>query len=182
MLSPQLSAALQDTLAAGLYHCKHTYADLPFIQVCSDPTPVHCITVQGKMHSPLLSAALQDRPAAGLYHCNYTYADLPFLQVCSDPALMHCSSVQGKLLFPQACITANTPMQISSSYRFAATQHQCTATLFRPKCSPHCSVLLCKTGLQQAVYHCSNTYEGFLFIQVCSDPVQMQCSSAQGKT
>ena len=60
------SVALQDKLAAGLYHCNFSYEDLLFIQVCSDPTPVHCNTVQGKMQSPLLSAALQDRLAAGL--------------------------------------------------------------------------------------------------------------------
>ncbi len=76
MQSPLLTAALQDRLAAGLYHCNYTYGDLLCIQVCSDPTPVHCNTVQSKMHSPLLSAALQDRLAAGLYHCNYTYEDL----------------------------------------------------------------------------------------------------------
>ena len=30
------------------------------------------------------------------------------------------------------------------------TQLQCTAALVRAKCIPHCSVLLCKTGSQQA--------------------------------
>ena len=52
-------------LAAGLYHCNYTCEDLLFVEVCSDPTPVHCNTVQGNMLSPLLSAALQDRLAAG---------------------------------------------------------------------------------------------------------------------
>ncbi len=84
-----------------------------FIQVCSDPTPVHCKTFFCRMHFPLLSAALQDRLAAGLNHCDDTHA---------------------------GC----------SSYRCAVTQHQCNATLFFARCSPHCSVLLCKTGLQQA--------------------------------
>ena len=32
----------------------------------------------------------------------------------------------------------------------AVTQHQCTAALFRAKCSPLCSVLLCKTSSQHA--------------------------------
>jgi len=57
MQYPLISAALQDWLAAGLYHCKYTYEDLLFIQVCSDPTPVHRNTVQGKMQCPLISVA-----------------------------------------------------------------------------------------------------------------------------
>ena len=47
------------------------------------------------------------------------------------------------------------------------TQHQCTAARFRAKCSPHCSMLFCKTGSQQAVCHCTYTYGDLLFIQVC---------------
>jgi len=124
----------------SLYHCNYTYEDLFFIQVCSDPTPVHCNTVQGKMLSPLLTAALQDRLAAGLYHCNYTYEDWLFIKC-------------------------------------AVTQHQCTATLFRAKCCPHCSLLLCKTSL----YHCNYTYEDLFFIQVCSDPTPAHCNTVQGK-
>ena len=60
-------------------------------------------------------------------------------------------------------------------------QQQSTAALFRAKCSFHCSVLLCKTSSQQAVCHCSYTYGDLLFIQVCSDPPQMLCSTVQGK-
>ena len=92
MQSPLLSAAVQGRLAAGLYHSNYTYEDLLFIQVCSDPTPVHCNTVQGKMQSPLLSAALQDRLAAGLYHSNYTYEFCPE-QCCSALVLGHCTPV-----------------------------------------------------------------------------------------
>ncbi len=72
-------------------------------------------------------------------------------------------------------------MEICSSYRCAVTQHQCTAALLRAKCSPHCSVLLCKTGLQQALCHCNHTYGDLLFIQVCSDATPMHCSSGQGR-
>jgi len=61
------------------------------------------------------------------------------------------------------------------------TQHKCTAALFRTRCIPHSSVLLCKTGSQQAVCHCSYTCGDLLFVQVCSDPPQMHCSSVQGK-
>ncbi len=49
----------------AVFHCKYTYGDLVFIQVCSDPAPMHCNTVFGKRHSPLFSAALQNRLTAG---------------------------------------------------------------------------------------------------------------------
>ena len=68
MQSPVLRGALQDKLAAGLWHCKYTYTGLLFQKVCSDQTTVLCNTVQGKMQSPLLRAALQDMLAAGLWH------------------------------------------------------------------------------------------------------------------
>jgi len=42
------------------------------IQVCDDPTPMHCSTGQGQMHSPLSSDALQNRITAGL--CPYIYS------------------------------------------------------------------------------------------------------------
>ena len=161
MQSPLLIAALQDRLAAGLYHSNYTYEDLLFIQVCSDPTPVHCNTVLCKMQSPLLGAAVQDRLAAGLYHSSKnmkicsSYRCAVTQQQCTATLFrakcsLHCLVLLCKTGLQQACITAITPMKICSSYRCAVTQHQCTATLFRAKCSPHCSVLLCKTGLQQA--------------------------------
>ena len=57
-------------------------------------------------------------------------------------------------------------------------QHQCTAALFKAKCNPYCSVLLCKTGPQQALSHCIYTYGDLLLIQVCSDPAPLHCSTA----
>ena len=90
----------------------------------------------------------------------------------------HCSAKQAH---SRQCVTADTPMEICSSYRCAVTQHKCSAALKRAKCNPHSSVLLCKTGSQQALSHCSYTYGDLLFIQVCSDPAQMQCSSVEGK-
>ena len=80
-----------------------------------------------------------------------------------------------------ACATATTPMEIHSSCRCAVTQYQCGAALLKAKCNPHCSVPLCKTGSQQAVFDCSYTYGDQLFIQVCSDPAQMHCSIVQSK-
>ena len=72
-------------------------------------------------------------------------------------------------------------MEICSSYRCPVTHHKCSATLFRAKCNPHCSVLLCKRGSQQAVCHCSYTCGDLLFIQVSSDPAHMLCNTVQGK-
>ncbi len=113
------------------------------------------------MHSPLLSVALQNRLTAGLCDCNYTYGDLLFIQVCSDPKTLHCSTGQGKMHFQllsvalqnrltAGCVNATTPMESCCSCRCAVTQHHCTAALVRAKCTPLCSVLLCKTGSQQA--------------------------------
>jgi len=89
MQSPLIGAALQDWLASGMYRCKHYYEDLLFIHVCSDPTPLHCDTVQGEMHSPLISAAVQDKLASGMYHCKYPNEDFLFIHVCSDPTPLH---------------------------------------------------------------------------------------------
>ena len=78
-------------------------------------------------------------------------------------------------------VTANTPLQICSSYRCAVMQHQSTAALVRAEQLPHCSVLLCKTGSQQALGHCKYTYADLLFIQVCSDATPKHCSTGQGR-
>ncbi len=67
---PLLCAAVQNRLTAGLCRCNYTYEDLLFIQMSSDPTPMHCNTVQGKMQSALLS------------------------KLCNCPTLMHSWFVQ----------------------------------------------------------------------------------------
>ena len=90
---------------------------------------------------------------------------------------IQCSS--SKQAHSRHYVTAVSPMQFFSSDRCAVTQHKCSAALFRAKCNPHCSVLLCKTGSQQALCNCSKSYGVFLLIQVCSDPVQMQCNCSR---
>ncbi len=104
------------------------------------------------------------------------------MQLCSGqnaiPTFQCCSAKQAH---SRQCGTAVTPMETRSSYRCAVTQHKCSAALFRAKCNTHCSVLLCNTCSQQAVWHRSYTYGHLLFIQVCSDPAQMHCSKVQGK-
>ena len=137
-------------------HCNSTCGDLLFIQLCNDPTPVHCNTVLGTQQSPLSSAAVQNRLTAGFCHCKHTCEDLLFIQLCSDPTPVHCNSFRGRkqpLLLSAAvqnrlsagCVTANTLMKICCSYSCAVTQHQCTATLFSAHNNHHCPVLLCKT-------------------------------------
>ena len=49
----------------AVFHCSYTYADLLFIQVCSDPAQMHCSKVQGKLQSPVFCAALQYLLTAG---------------------------------------------------------------------------------------------------------------------
>ena len=192
--------------------CSYPYGDLLFIQVCSDPAPMHCSKVQGKMHSSLFSAAVQNCLTAGSVSlqlplwtfalhtgvqrpspnalqqgsgqnafltvqcycakqaysrqcvsankpieicCSHMCAVTNALQLCSGqnafPTVQCCSAKQAH---SRHFVTAVTPMKISSSYRCAVMQQQCTAALVRAKCTPHCSVLLCKTSSQQAVCHC----------------------------
>ena len=162
MQSPLLSAALQDRLAAGMYHCNYTYEALLVIQVCSDPTPVHCITVLCKMqctqccsatalqvHCYTCMTAITPMKLCCSYRCavnqHQCTASLLFAK-CSHPLLS--AALQDRLAAGMYhCITAVTPTKLCWSYRCAVTQHQCTATLFFAKCSAHSSVLLCKTGL-----------------------------------
>ncbi len=99
--SPHCSVLLCKTGSQQpLCHCKYTYGDILFTNVCSDPAPMHCSSVQGNMQSPLFSVALQNRLTAALCHCSYTYGDMLFTHVCSDPAPMHCSSLQGNMQSP----------------------------------------------------------------------------------
>ena len=62
------------------------------------------------------------------------------------------------------------------------SKHSKTAALFRAKCIPHCSVLLLKTGSQQALCHCSYTCRDLPFIQVCHEQALKDCSTVQGKS
>ena len=170
----------------AVFHCSYTCGDLLFIQVCSDPAQMHCS--KGKMQSLLFSAALQNRLTAGsvslqshlwmfAVHPGVHWPSTNAMQLCSGqnavPTVQCCSAKQAH---SRQCFIAVTLMEICCTSGCAMTQHKCSAALFRAKCTPHCSVLLCKTGSQQAVFHCSYTYGDLLFIQLCGDPAQMQCS------
>ncbi len=88
--------------------------------------------------------------------------------MCSGPRPVHCNNVQGKMQCPLLRLVS---LQL----------HDCIAGLFRARCNSHSSVLLCKTGSHQAVCHSRFTNGNMVFIQVCSGPPQMPCSSVQGK-
>jgi len=99
---------------------------------------------------------------------------------------MQCISAQGKMQSPlfsaavkaaqsRQCVTAITPMEFCSSHRCVGSQHKCSAALLKAKCSPHCSVLLCKTGSKQAVCHCSHSC-GVLLLYRCAVS-QHKCSA-----
>ena len=104
------------------------------------------------------------------------------LQLClghnAGPTVQCCCAMKAH---SRQCVTAATPMDICSSHRCAGTQHQCTAALFRAKCSPYCSMLLGKTNSQQAVCHCKYTHADLLFAHVCCDTTPMRCIKVQGK-
>ncbi len=159
MHSPLLSAALENRLTAALCHCNYTHEDLLFIQVCSDPPPMHCSTGFGNMHSRLLRAALQNssqQPCITAitpmkiccsYRCAMTHhqCTAALLLVKCTP---NCSGLLLKTGSQQPCVTEMTHMKICCSYRCAMTHQQCTAALVLAKCTPHCSGLLCQTGWQ----------------------------------
>ena len=112
-------------------------------------------------------AVTQHKCTADLFKANCNpHCSVLLWQTGSQQALFDCSHTCGGLL---------------SSYWCAVTHHECTAALFRAKCNFCCSMLLCKTASQQAVCHCNYTYGHSLLIQVCSDPAQVHCSTAQGK-
>ncbi|DBB02840.1 TPA: hypothetical protein ACH3X1_013665 [Trebouxia sp. C0004] len=111
-------------------------------------------------------------------HCSYTQGDLLFIQAHSRQSVtvvtpmetcssyrLTAGSVSLQLHIWTVALHTVTPTETCSSYRCAVTQHKCTAALFRAKCSFHCSILLCKTGSQQAECHCSYTHGDLLFIQ-----------------
>ncbi|DBA88307.1 TPA: hypothetical protein ACH3X1_016528 [Trebouxia sp. C0004] len=149
----------------AVFHCSYTYGDLLFVQLQIWTLALHTVTPT-ETRSSYRCAVTQHQCTAALFTEN------------AVSTVQYCSAKQAH---SRQCFTAVTPMDICSSYRCAVTQHKCSAALFRAKCSFHFSVLLCKTGSQQARFLCDYTYGDLLFIQVCSDPAPMHCSFVQGK-
>ncbi len=143
------------------------------VLLCKTGLHQACITVNKpvKNSSSYRCAVTQHRCTATLFRAKCT---------------PHCSVLLYKTGLQQACITALTSMKLCSSCRCAMTQHQCTATLFRTKCSlhvwakciPHCSVVLCKSGSQQACVTATPPME------ICSSyrcAWSGHCNTVQGK-
>ena len=139
-------AALQNKLTACLCHCNYTYQDLLLLQVCSDPSPMHCNQRFWQSAFPTVSAALQNRLTACLCHYNYTYQHLLLIQVSSDPPPMLCSTGFGKM---QSTMSSAAPQN-----RLAAALCLCNHTyqdlLFIQVCSEPPPNLLLSAALQNS--------------------------------
>ena len=175
MKSPLLSAALQDRLAAGsvslhyTYDCIYTWsyrcavnqhqctASLFFAKCSAHSSALLCKT--GLQQACI--TAITPMKLCCSYRCAVTQHQCTGITLFRAKCSAHCSVLLCKTgLQLYHCITPTklcchqvcsyTYDQICCSCRCAVTQHQCTITLFRAKCSAHCSVLLCKTGLQLA--------------------------------
>ena len=198
MQCPQLSAALQDRLAAGSVTLQlHLWSSCSY----SDPTPVHCNTGQMAVPTAQCCSARQAcsrqcdtavtpvdiccsyRCAMSQHQCTATLLRAKCSQCPDSSVLLYTYAFADRLAagsvtlqshlwiccsFAVPNIDTATLLRVCMQDRLAAgsvtlhtygyllfiqvcSQHQCTATLLRAKCSPHSSVLLCKTGLQQAV-------------------------------
>ncbi len=96
-------------LTAALCHYCHTFAKLPFTQVCNCSTMMHSRFAQDTKHAFWLSAALQKQLTAALCHYSHNCASLLFIQVCKCLTLMHNRLAQNiKTCFLAQCCTANT--------------------------------------------------------------------------
>jgi len=170
-------------LRQGRYTCE----DLLFIQLSSDPTPVHCNSVLGNKQPQGKTGSHQ-----AVCHSRFTYGNMLFIQVCSDPTPVHCITVLCKMQCPHLIGALQD--------RLAAGLHPCSYTcedlLFTQVSSDptpvHCRTFQGKAHCPQlsaapidrlaaGLYHCSYTYEDLLFIQVCSDPTPGHRNTDQGK-
>ena len=91
------TSALQIRVTAGLCHCCDNCAGLLLIQVCIDPTEMHCSVDLGKMipYCSVLPCKTGSQQTVCL--CSYISGDLLFPQFCSEPTGMHCSPDLGKM-------------------------------------------------------------------------------------
>ena len=151
------------TLLLAVSHQKCTTAlikakCIPLCSVlfCRTGSQQACVTPITPME---ICSSTKVRLTPGLCHCNHTFGDLLFVQVGNDSTPMHCSYGQGKMYSPlfssalQHRLTAglcHSNHTCCSSQRCAVSQQKCTAALVKAKCIPLCSVVVCKTGSQQA--------------------------------
>ncbi len=137
----------------------------------------HCSVLLCKTNLTAGSVSLQLHLCRFALHTGVHLPSTNALQHClrqnAIPTAQCCSAKQAH---SRQCVTAVTPMEVCISYRCAVTQHQCTAALFRAKCNPHCSVLLCKTESQQCCVSAVTP------VEICSSyrcaVTQHQCTAA----
>jgi hypothetical protein len=154
MLCPQLSAALQDRFAAGLYHCSYTYEDLLFMQVCSETlfrakSSSHCSVQLCKTGLPqvcvdaftpvkiccLYRCAVKPIPV----HCTTILRKMQCPQLSAalegrlSAGLYHCNHTSGDLLFTQVRSEPNTSALQHCSGQNAVRTAQCCSA--RQACS-----------------------------------------------
>ena len=130
--------------------------------------------------------------AAVLCHCISTYQVWLPTQMCNHQTPVQCSTLQGKMhalwlcaavqtSWQQFCATAFTPIKFDYPHRCAITKHQCSAALFRAKCMPCGSVLLCKQAGSSVVplhLHLSSLTTPH---RCCNHQTPVRCSTLQGK-
>ena len=113
-------------------------------------------------------------PTAYSVHSPYTSALLQCLGLTACLVILCCCANQ---LTAALCHCLFTPMKIHTAYRCAFTIHQCTAAVFRVKCLPWSSVLLCQPADSSLVPLLSYTYEDPHCIQVCIHHTPVHCCS-----
>ena len=151
--APQCSVLVWTT---GSQHtlglCSYTCGDLVFIQVCSEPTEMHCSAGLGKLYCQLFSCAQQTRLTAGLCQCNYNYGDL---------LSYTCAESQHKCLLLKRV--------------YAVPLHQYSAALLGTRYTLLLSVAL-HTSCQQILPCSDYTCAWLLLKHVCSTSPPIQCN------
>ena len=155
---PLLSAAVQNRLTAGLYHCKYTYGYLLFIQVCSGPTAVQGHTAFGKVQLPPAQRCCAKQADSRLVPLQIHLWIFAFRQVCSAQQQCKATLLLAKCNCPllsaavQNRLTAGLcHCKYTYGYLLSIQVVQWPNSSARTRCfwqsaiAP-CSVLLCKTG------------------------------------
>ncbi len=174
-------------------HARDMYSQSGMSQACT----MHCIqdnltfstasrVLQGKtcvtccLMSPYCPCP---RPLLGSYF--WSWLEVCLQQAACPTASMACLGPTGFVATGKPALIVRQPQTNKKHFRMlgrcAVSKQKCTAALVWAECISHYSVLLCRTGSQQACVNCNYTFGDLLFTQVCSDPTEMHCSSGLGK-
>ena len=157
--NPLLSAAVQNRLTAGLWHCKHTYGDLLLVQVCSGPTQVQCHTAFGKMQLPLAQCCCAKRADSSVvllqkHLWRFEYRCAVAQHQCSATLLLANALISAQCCCAKKADSCLVLLQ-KHLWRFALPtgvqwpNGSTVAHCFWQNAIAPCSGLLCKTGCQQ---------------------------------